>query len=146
MYQISTEDHQEIKDKRERLPRTQTSLNAQQLLSLSSCNGFLAEPVCLSMTMTNTRVEEFRKTFKEEHPGNKSVATVAKEGGEKWKSLTDEEKKPYQARAAELKAEYEKVLEEAEKADNEDVSFYLSPDVICLLHYFNFKAVSLIVY
>ncbi|KAK3006497.1 hypothetical protein RJ639_017036 [Escallonia herrerae] len=64
--------------------------------------------------------EEFRKTFKEEHPDNKSVATVAKEGGEKWKALTDEEKKPYQARAAELKAEYEKVLEDAQKADNED--------------------------
>ncbi|KAK2997442.1 hypothetical protein RJ639_018818 [Escallonia herrerae] len=65
-------------------------------------------------------MEEFRKTFKEEHPDNKSVATVAKEGGEKWKSLTDVEKKPYQVRAAELKAEYEKVLEEAQKADNED--------------------------
>ncbi|XP_019194737.1 PREDICTED: high mobility group B protein 7-like [Ipomoea nil] len=65
-------------------------------------------------------MEEFRKTFKEENPDIKSVATVAKEGGEKWKSLTDEEKKLYIDRAAERKAEYEKALESNNATENED--------------------------
>ncbi|CAK9143237.1 unnamed protein product [Ilex paraguariensis] len=66
-------------------------------------------------------LEEFRKTYKEANPDCKSVATVAKEGGEKWKSFTDEEKKPYVERAAELKAEYQKALESNNDAENEDV-------------------------
>lgn len=45
---------------------------------------------------------------------------VAKEGGEKWKSLTDEEKKVYQDKAAELKAQYQKALE-ADNAEAGDV-------------------------
>ncbi|GJN39949.1 hypothetical protein PR202_gb29103 [Eleusine coracana subsp. coracana] len=49
-------------------------------------------------------MEDFRKEYKVAHPNNKSVATVAKEGGEKWRSMTDEEKKPYTDKAAELKA------------------------------------------
>ncbi|KAJ3692971.1 hypothetical protein LUZ60_012066 [Juncus effusus] len=65
-------------------------------------------------------MDAFRKEYKEAHPDNKSVATVAKEGGEKWKSLTEEEKKPYIDKAAQLKAEYEKAVEEDNKeAENE---------------------------
>ncbi|KAG6492399.1 hypothetical protein ZIOFF_047362 [Zingiber officinale] len=37
----------------------------------------------------NTK-EEFWKTFKEKNPNNKSIATVTKAGGDKWKSLTEE--------------------------------------------------------
>ncbi|KAK6146611.1 hypothetical protein DH2020_020480 [Rehmannia glutinosa] len=64
-------------------------------------------------------MDDFRKTFKEANPDCKSVATVGKEGGLKWKSMTDEEKKVYIERAAELKAEYEKALEESNEAENE---------------------------
>ncbi|PUZ49720.1 hypothetical protein GQ55_6G001400 [Panicum hallii var. hallii] len=49
-------------------------------------------------------MDDFRKEFKAANPDNKNVATVAKEGGEKWKSMTDQEKKPYIDKAAELKA------------------------------------------
>ncbi|XP_047323966.1 high mobility group B protein 7-like [Impatiens glandulifera] len=63
-------------------------------------------------------MDEFRKTFKEANPDCKSVATVAKEGGEKWKSLTDEEKKTYRDKHAELKAEYEKLLGSANNAED----------------------------
>uniref|UniRef100_A0A9I9EIL3 HMG box domain-containing protein n=1 Tax=Cucumis melo TaxID=3656 RepID=A0A9I9EIL3_CUCME len=63
--------------------------------------------------------DDFRKSFKEANPDSKGVKEVAKEGGEKWKSMTDEEKKPYQDKAAELKAEYEKALE-GRNAENED--------------------------
>ncbi|KAL7179986.1 hypothetical protein ACSBR1_043237 [Camellia fascicularis] len=34
-------------------------------------------------------LEEFRKTYKEKHPNNKSVAAVGKAGGDKWKSLSE---------------------------------------------------------
>ncbi|KAK7841509.1 high mobility group b protein 7 [Quercus suber] len=50
-------------------------------------------------------MDDFRKTYKEENPDSKGGKEVAKEGGEKWKSMTDEEKKPYMDKAAELKAE-----------------------------------------
>ncbi|XP_010546256.1 PREDICTED: high mobility group B protein 7 [Tarenaya hassleriana] len=63
-------------------------------------------------------LDDFRKTFKEENPGS-SVKDVAKQGGEKWKSMTDEEKKPYTDKAAELKAVYNKSLE-SENAGSEE--------------------------
>ncbi|KAH9557804.1 hypothetical protein CY35_07G104200 [Sphagnum magellanicum] len=34
-------------------------------------------------------LNEFRKTFKEEHPDVKGVTMVGKAGGEKWKDMTD---------------------------------------------------------
>ncbi len=63
---------------------------------------------------------DFRKEYKAEHPDNKSVSAVAKEGGERWKSMSDEDKKPYLDKAAELKAEYH-------NGERSDVcSFFLS--------------------
>ncbi|CAL4996045.1 unnamed protein product [Urochloa decumbens] len=49
-------------------------------------------------------LEDFRKEFKAANPDNKSVSTAAKEAGEKWRSMTDQEKKPYVDKATELKA------------------------------------------
>ncbi|KAI4370737.1 hypothetical protein MLD38_019052 [Melastoma candidum] len=57
-------------------------------------------------------MNDFRKEFKEENPNSKDVKEVAKRGGEKWKSMTDEEKKPYMDKAAELKAEHAKSVED----------------------------------
>ncbi|CAI0444154.1 unnamed protein product [Linum tenue] len=51
---------------------------------------------------------DFRKTYKEANPDSKDVKKVAKEAGEKWKSMTDEEKKPYLEKAAQLKADHGK--------------------------------------
>ncbi|KAL0692242.1 hypothetical protein Bca4012_059422 [Brassica carinata] len=62
---------------------------------------------------------DFRKTFKEENP-DANVKDVAKQGGEKWKSLDEEEKKVYLDKAAELKAEYNKSLESSNDADEEE--------------------------
>ncbi|KAH7571179.1 hypothetical protein ACOSP7_019821 [Xanthoceras sorbifolium] len=64
-------------------------------------------------------MDDFRKEFKAANPDSKGVKEVAKQGGEKWKSLTDEEKKPYVDKAAELKAEYMKALE-SNDAENDD--------------------------
>ncbi|KAJ4830967.1 hypothetical protein Tsubulata_049611 [Turnera subulata] len=55
-------------------------------------------------------MEEFREQYKREHPKNKSVAAVGKAGGDKWKSLTEDEKKPYVAKADKRKVEYEKQM------------------------------------
>ncbi|KAK6282169.1 hypothetical protein POUND7_015994 [Theobroma cacao] len=65
-------------------------------------------------------MDDFRKSYKEANPDAKGVTGVAKEGGEKWKSMSEEGKKPYVDKAAELKAEYEKALEEVNDADNEN--------------------------
>ncbi|KAI4353312.1 hypothetical protein L6164_002271 [Bauhinia variegata] len=70
-------------------------------------------------------LEEFRKTFKAENPNVKAVSAVGKAGGEKWKSMTDAEKAPYEAKAAKRKAEYEKVMnaynkKQASSADDGD--------------------------
>ncbi|PRQ41457.1 putative chromatin remodeling & transcriptional activation HMG family [Rosa chinensis] len=70
-------------------------------------------------------MNDFRKAYKEANPDSKGVKMVAKEGGEKWNLMTDEEKKPYMDKAAELKDEYKKTLEtEADDAEGEaeDVS------------------------
>ncbi|KAJ9694968.1 hypothetical protein PVL29_010450 [Vitis rotundifolia] len=55
-------------------------------------------------------LEEFRKVFKKENPNVKAVSAVGKAGGEKWKSLSEAEKAPYEAKAAKKKAEYEKIM------------------------------------
>ncbi|MED6110975.1 hypothetical protein PIB30_117842 [Stylosanthes scabra] len=64
-------------------------------------------------------MDDFRKTFKEANPDSKDVKRVGKEGGEKWRSMTDEEKKPYLDKAAELKAEYGKAMESYNAAEAE---------------------------
>nr|KAJ0205717.1 hypothetical protein LSAT_V11C500287160 [Lactuca sativa] len=56
-------------------------------------------------------MEDFRKQFKEDHPDNKYVAAVGKAGGAKWKSMSDSEKAPFQAKADKRKKEYEKNLD-----------------------------------
>ena len=56
-------------------------------------------------------MEEFRKTYKEKHPENKSVAAVGKAGGNKWKSMSEAEKAPFVAKADKRKTEYNKNLE-----------------------------------
>ncbi|KAB5547435.1 hypothetical protein DKX38_010841 [Salix brachista] len=69
-------------------------------------------------------MDDFRKEYKEANPDSKDVKKVAKEGGARWQSLTNEEKKQYVDKAAELKAEYGKALESdnVENEDDEEVS------------------------
>ncbi|OAY46244.1 high mobility group B protein 1 [Manihot esculenta] len=69
-------------------------------------------------------LEEFRNTYKQEHPNVKAVSAVAKAGGEKWKSLSDAEKAPYEAKSAKRKSEYEKLMtsynKKQESSDDDD--------------------------
>ncbi|KAK6234332.1 hypothetical protein QUC31_006738 [Theobroma cacao] len=69
-------------------------------------------------------LEEFRKIYKQEHPKVKAVSAVGKAGGEKWKSLSDAEKAPYEAKAAKRKSEYEKLMaaynKKQESTDDEE--------------------------
>ncbi|KAJ1436365.1 High mobility group box domain [Sesbania bispinosa] len=64
-------------------------------------------------------LDDFRKTFKEANPDSKDVKRVGKEAGEKWKAMTEEEKKPYLDKVAELKAEYEKAMATYNAAEDE---------------------------
>ncbi|KAH9710618.1 hypothetical protein WN944_020823 [Citrus x changshan-huyou] len=60
-------------------------------------------------------MEEFRKQFKEAHPNNKSVATVGKAAGEKWKSMSEDEKAPFVERAEKRKSDYNKNMQDYNK-------------------------------
>ncbi|KAJ8509909.1 hypothetical protein OPV22_000343 [Ensete ventricosum] len=83
-------------------------------------------------------MEEFRKSFKEKNPNNKSVSVVGKAAGDKWKSLSEAEKAPYVAKAAKFKTEYTKKVAAYNKkqsgggsrdADDEDESEKSSSEV-----------------
>eukprot|EP01018_Ginkgo_biloba_P038441 Gb_32435 [translate_table: standard] len=80
-------------------------------------------------------LKEFRASYKDEKSDSKAglvpclgafaygIFGVIREGSVKWNSMTDEEKKPYAKRAAELKAEYERAMakyqEELRQANDE---------------------------
>ncbi|CAI0415815.1 unnamed protein product [Linum tenue] len=66
-------------------------------------------------------LEEFRKVYKEENPNVKAVSAVGKAGGEKWKSLSSEEKAPYEAKAAKRKSDYQKLMNAYNKKQVESV-------------------------
>ncbi|KAL8134164.1 high mobility group B protein 3-like [Apium graveolens] len=69
-------------------------------------------------------MEDFRKTYKEKHPNNKSVAVVGKAGGDKWKSMSEADKAPYVAKAEKRKVDYEKTMlayNNKKEADEKDV-------------------------
>ncbi|XVE76539.1 hypothetical protein DITRI_Ditri12bG0181900 [Diplodiscus trichospermus] len=55
-------------------------------------------------------LEEFRATFKKENPNVKAVSAVGKAAGQRWKSMSEEEKRPYEAKAEKRKADYEKQM------------------------------------
>ncbi|KAI3896227.1 hypothetical protein MKW92_004346 [Papaver armeniacum] len=72
-------------------------------------------------------MEDFRHTYKNKHPNNKSISAVGKAGGDKWRSLSDAEKAPYVAEAEKRKAEYNKYMDPyckkmSEVASDEDES------------------------
>ncbi|XVF63523.1 hypothetical protein PTKIN_Ptkin09bG0093500 [Pterospermum kingtungense] len=64
-------------------------------------------------------MEEFREQYKKDHPKNKSVAAVGKAGGDKWKSLSEAEKRPYVEKAEKRKVEYEKNMKAYNKRQAE---------------------------
>ncbi|KAK3158699.1 hypothetical protein QOZ80_2AG0140450 [Eleusine coracana subsp. coracana] len=53
-------------------------------------------------------MSEFRQEYQAQNPNNKSVANVSKAAGEKWRSMSEEEKAPYQEKAGQKKQDYEK--------------------------------------
>lgn len=55
-------------------------------------------------------METFRKEFKAANPDVKGVTASAKAGGERWLSMSEEEKAPYHADAAVRKAQYEEAM------------------------------------
>nr|DAD32830.1 TPA_asm: hypothetical protein HUJ06_011681 [Nelumbo nucifera] len=94
-------------------PKTKKSIKDKKVKdpTTASCNCIFRLHVKLPPFLQVHNAEKFRKAYKEEHPDNKNVSVISKEAGEKWKSMSDEEKKLYLDRVAELKAEYEKAME-----------------------------------
>ncbi|XP_050211241.1 high mobility group B protein 3-like [Mercurialis annua] len=64
-------------------------------------------------------MEDFRETYKKEHPKNKSVAAVGKAGGDRWKSMSESDKAPFVAKAEKRKVEYEKKMKAYNKGQAE---------------------------
>ncbi|XP_072958217.1 high mobility group B protein 3-like [Typha angustifolia] len=64
-------------------------------------------------------MEEFRKEFQEKNPNNKLVSVVSKAGGDRWKSMSESDKAPYQAKAEKRKAEYFKSMAAYDKKKSE---------------------------
>ncbi|AQK54210.1 high mobility group protein 3 isoform X1 [Zea mays] len=60
-------------------------------------------------------MSEFRQEYQAQHPGNKSVAAVSKAAGEKWRSMSEQEKQPYVDQAGQKKQDYEKTKANIEK-------------------------------
>ncbi|KAI4295413.1 hypothetical protein L6164_035461 [Bauhinia variegata] len=75
-------------------------------------------------------LEDFRKQFQEENPDVKSMRDIGKACGEKWKTMTYEEKVQYYDMATEKRAEFDRAMiefnkrmESGEYEDEEDSEF-----------------------
>ncbi|XP_019187949.1 PREDICTED: HMG1/2-like protein isoform X2 [Ipomoea nil] len=70
-------------------------------------------------------MEVFREEYRKQHPDNKRVGVVGKAAGDKWRSMTEEEKAPYIDKAEERKEEYGKKMTAylgiSEQENNEDL-------------------------
>ncbi|KAF6174412.1 hypothetical protein GIB67_024434 [Kingdonia uniflora] len=88
------------------------------LLAENICNKYGVKQIIVGRRYYLLFREDFRKTFKETHPGNKSASVVGKEGGGAWRAM-GEEKQTYLDRVAELKEECIVVMEKY-KAYNEN--------------------------
>ncbi|KAG5224373.1 high mobility group protein [Salix suchowensis] len=69
--------------------------------------------------------EDFRKEFQEQNPDVKSMREVGKACGEKWKTMTYEEKVKYYDIATEKRAEFDRAMSEyirrEESGEDEDL-------------------------
>nr|GMD46717.1 HMG1/2-like protein [Ipomoea batatas] len=70
-------------------------------------------------------MEVFREEYRKQHPDNKRVGVVGRAAGDKWRSMSEEEKAPYIDKAEEKKEGYEKQMtayHEKSKQENDEHS------------------------
>ncbi|KAJ4749364.1 high mobility group B3 [Rhynchospora pubera] len=68
-------------------------------------------------------LEDFRKTFQQENPTVKSMRQIGKSCGDKWKTLSFEEKVAYYDIATEKRAEFERAMAEyVKRKENGELS------------------------
>ncbi|XWS55539.1 hypothetical protein CRYUN_Cryun09bG0008700 [Craigia yunnanensis] len=114
------------KNKAEALKPTQAErLGSRRRLLIEAAYGKPRRTEKLRKTLTNQRgllvlslcscIEEFRATFKKENPNVKAVSAVGKAADERWKSMSEEEKGPYETKAEKRKADYEKQMKVYDK-------------------------------
>lgn len=78
-------------------------------------------------------MSENRNAIQESLPAGSAVTAVSKAGGEKWKLMSEAEKKPYEAKYQQLKAKYEEEIKawkdtKGETASADDDEEEASPD------------------
>ncbi|KAF2305410.1 hypothetical protein GH714_005036 [Hevea brasiliensis] len=70
-------------------------------------------------------MEDFRKDFQEQNPDVKSMRDIGKACGEKWKTMTYEDKVKYYDIAMEKRAEFDKAMadyiKKRENGENEEI-------------------------
>ncbi|KAJ9135890.1 hypothetical protein P3X46_033015 [Hevea brasiliensis] len=70
-------------------------------------------------------LEDFRKDFQEQNPDVKSMRDIGKACGEKWKTMTYEDKVKYYDIAMEKRAEFDKAMadyiKKRENGENEEI-------------------------
>jgi hypothetical protein len=57
-------------------------------------------------------LDAFRQEFKQKNPDAKGVVEVTKAGSERWKSMTDAEKSPFEEKALIARASYDKLKQD----------------------------------
>ena len=67
-------------------------------------------------TAFNFFLDEFRVEYKKTNPEAKGVVEVTQSGSAKWKVMSPEEKEPFETKALEARAKYQKDKEEYERA------------------------------
>ncbi|CAE6109878.1 unnamed protein product [Arabidopsis arenosa] len=100
-------------------PKKRKRVEAETSSTNTSTTLRRAKDVAL-ISMHNCSLDaKIRVNLEAQHNGS-LAKDAAKIGGEKWKSLTEDEKKVYLDKAAELKAEYNKSLESNEEEEDEE--------------------------
>ncbi|MQM18937.1 hypothetical protein Taro_051937 [Colocasia esculenta] len=79
--------------------------------------GILEDPstirrLSLSLLCIPSMMQDFRKTYQKQNPDVKSMRDIGKACGEKWKTMSFEEKVAYYDIATEKRAEFEKAMSE----------------------------------
>lgn len=115
----STRQQRVVRSENERRPKSKTKKNKK----------FDAKKPKKPPTAFFYFLEDFRKEFQEQNPDVKSMREVGKACGEKWKTMTYEEKVKYYDIATEKRAEFDRVMSEyikrkesGEDEDPEDAS------------------------
>ncbi|XP_039061665.1 high mobility group B protein 14-like isoform X2 [Hibiscus syriacus] len=100
---------------RETRPKSKSRLKSKQQQQKKKTTKFDAKMPKKPPTAFFYFLEDFRKEFQEQNPDIKSMRDIGKACGEKWKTMTYEEKVKYYDIATEKRAEFDRAMAEYNK-------------------------------